>query len=272
MTATVLTPLDLPRLALEAEAIAPERLAGRSEREVALLPVQIGNATAQLGEFFRVRGAGSDEIRIDGDVSRVKGIGAGMTRGRLVVEGGVGMHAGARMRGGELVVMGDAGAWVGAEMAGGVLRIGGSAGDYAGAAYPGSRLGMTGGALLVGGNAGSELGAVMRRGLIAVRGSAGDYAGFNMIAGSIVLCGGAGRRTAAGMKRGSLVAFRSLELLPTFRYACTYRPEFLALLLRELRDVFGFAIDARYLSGLYRRYSGDFAELGRGEIAIWTSD
>lgn len=272
MTHTLLTPRDLPELSIEAEAITPDRISGRSEQEIGSLRVQVGNEPAELGDLFRVRGAGNEEIRIEGDIGRVKHIGSGMTTGRIVVEGSVGMHVGARMRGGVLEIKGDAGPWAGAEMAGGVLRIAGGASDYTGAAYPGSRRGMTGGLLLIGGSAGAALGASMRRGLIAVAGVAGDYAGRDMTAGSMVLCRGAGRRAGAGMKRGSLVVFRALEILPTFRYACAYLPEFLPVLLRSLRDGFGFAIDRRYLAGRYRRYSGDFTELGKGEILVWTSD
>lgn len=270
MSATVLTPLETPSLPLEAESITPDRFAGLPEREVARLPVQVGNGTAELGGLFRVQGKGTEEIRVAGDVPRVRGIGAGMTRGRVVLEGSAGSHVGARMRGGELVVAGDAGDWAGAEMAGGVLRIGGNAGDLAGAAYPGGRRGMTGGALLVGGNAGRELGATMRRGVIAVRGAAGDEAGFRMVAGTIVLLGGAGRRPGAGMKRGTIVSFRRLDLLPTFRAVGSYRPEFLRLLFRALRRSYQFDVEDRYVDGLYERYSGDFLELGRGEIWVWT--
>lgn len=270
MGATVLTPRDAPSLPLEADALTPDAVLGRSEREVAALPVRVGNAAAELGELFRVTGEGSEEVRIEGDVARVSGIGTGMTRGRLVIEGRAGPHTGARMRGGELVVGGDAGDYSGAEMAGGVLRIGGDAGDHVGAAYPGARRGMTNGAILVEGNAGRSLGATLRRGTIAVRGAAGDDAGFGMIAGTLVLLGDAGRRPGAGMKRGTIVAGRAAEPLPTFRYAGTYRPIFLALLLRALRGTYGFDVEERYLDGLYRRYSGDFVELGRGEVWVWT--
>jgi len=31
-------------------------------------------------------------------------------------------------------------------------------------------------------------------------------------------------------------------------------------------------VDERYVSGFYRRYSGDLADLGRGEILAWTAE
>ena len=44
------------------------------------------------------------------------------------------------------------------------------------------------------------------------------------------------------MKRGTFAAFGpDLELLPTFRYDCTYRPAFIDLYLRRLAAL-GFAV------------------------------
>src|SRR5262245_31337426 len=152
---------------VEAEVLTPDNLAGKSPAEIAALPLQHGNASVPLGEFFTVEGdAGDREIVIEGDCSRVKWIGAGMTGGRLTVRGSAGMHLGAEMVDGEVHVHGDAGDWVGAEMRGGRIHVRGNAGHLAGAAYRGSRAGMRGGVILIGGNAGNEVGSTMRRGLI----------------------------------------------------------------------------------------------------------
>ena len=72
-----------------------------------------GNRAAEIGDFFHVAGVPDGEVHVSGDLSRVKHVGAGMTEGRLVVHGPVGMHLGTRMTGGEIVVEGDAGDWVG---------------------------------------------------------------------------------------------------------------------------------------------------------------
>ena len=82
----------------------------------------------QVGDFFTVAGSGDDEVRVEGDLRRVKYVGSGMSGGRLTVAGDVGMHAGAGMTGGELVIEGDAGDWAGAAMRGGRLVVRGSAG------------------------------------------------------------------------------------------------------------------------------------------------
>src|SRR3954447_9539907 len=132
MTLT-LTLREQPDVRLEADVLTPDRLGGADD--VRSLPVWHGNERTQVGEFFAVSGGG-DDVRLEGDLSRVKHVGAGMTAGRLTVAGDVGMHAGAGMRGGELHVEGDAGDWAGAGMRGGTLVVRGSAGRRLGGAYP----------------------------------------------------------------------------------------------------------------------------------------
>src|ERR687894_932058 len=109
MTRT-LTLREEPVVPLEAEVLCPDRLAGASREEIDALPVWHGNDRTRVGEFFAVSGSG-DDVRVEGDLRRVKFVGAGMTAGRLTVAGSVGMHAGAGMRGGELHVEGDARDW-----------------------------------------------------------------------------------------------------------------------------------------------------------------
>ena len=255
---------------VEAERITPDELAGKSVAEIATLPVQHGNASAQLGEFFAVEGDASDEvITLEGDCSRVKWIGAGMTRGSITVHGNVGMHLGAEMRGGTIKVYGNSGDWVGAEMRGGRIHVHGDAGSMAGAAYRGNRVGMRGGVLLIEGRAGAEVGAHLRRGLIVVGGDVGEFAGAAMVAGSVFVFGRAGLRPGAGMKRGTLAFGGDMPgLLPSFRVDCDYRPAFLNLYLRQLR-AWSFPVPDRLFQGRWRRYSGDLIELGKGELLHW---
>jgi formylmethanofuran dehydrogenase subunit C len=255
---------------IEAECITPDNLAGKAAAEIAKLPVQHGNAQVPLGEFFAVEGdAGDGDVVVEGDCRRVKWLGAGMTTGRLTIQGDVGMHLGSEMKGGEITAHGSAGDWVGAEMRGGRIHVHGDAGHLVGAAYRGSRLGMRGGVILIDGKAGNEIGATLRRGLIAIGGAGGDFPGVSMIAGSIFLFGPSGVRPGAGMKRGTLAFLGGPPaLLPTFRYACTYQPVFLSIYLRQLR-AWGFPVEERFLHGRWRRYSGDLVALGKGEILTW---
>src|SRR3954452_9575218 len=114
MTLT-LTLREQPVVPLEAEVLSPDRLSGASREEIAALPVWHGNERTRVGEFFDVSGAGED-VRLEGDLSRVKIVLDGITAGRLMVAGDVGMHAGAGMRAGALHVDGAAGDWAGAGM------------------------------------------------------------------------------------------------------------------------------------------------------------
>jgi formylmethanofuran dehydrogenase subunit C len=233
------------------------------------LPLQHGNAQVPLAEFFTVEGdAGDGHIRIEGDCSRVKLVGAGMTTGRITIHGNIGMHLGAEMSGGEIQLHGHAGDWVGAEMRGGRIHLHGDAGHLVGAAYRGSRLGMRGGVILVDGKAGNEIGGTMRRGLIVIGGDTGDFVGVSLIAGTIFVFGRPGIRTGAGMKRGTIALFGAKpQLLPTFRLDCVYRPVFMGLYLRQLR-AWGFSFPQEFLHGSYQRYSGDLVSLGKGEV-LW---
>jgi formylmethanofuran dehydrogenase subunit C len=265
MTLT-LTLREEPVVPLEAEVLCPDRLAGARRAEIEALPVWHGNERTRVGEFFAVSGAG-DDVRLEGDLSRVKLVGAGMTAGRLTVAGDVGMHAGAGMRGGELHVEGDAGDWAGAGMRGGRLVVRGSAGCQLGGVYPGARAGMRGGEIVVHGDAGAQAGAGVRRGLIVVAGRVGDVAGLRMLAGTIVALGGLGTRAGAGMRRGSIVTMAPARPLATFVFSCVYRPPFLRLYLRRLRAL-GLAVSDEQLDGRYARWCGDGLELRRGEILI----
>ena len=76
-------------------------------------------------------------------------------------------------------------------------------------------------------------------------------------------------RHAAGMP-ARIAA--SIERPATFRYACTYRPPHVGLLLRYLRGRAGVPVADRYVAGKYERYSGDLAELGKGEILQWAGE
>jgi formylmethanofuran dehydrogenase subunit C len=89
-----------------------------------------------------------------------------------------------------------------------------------------------------------------------------------MIAGSVVVFGKLGIRAGAGLLRGTIVTFQEAELLPTYRYDCTYQPNFLNLIFQSLGR-FGLSLPDNLPSGWYRRYSGDFNRSGKGEILIY---
>jgi formylmethanofuran dehydrogenase subunit C len=211
-----------------------------------------GGTSVPLGDLFELSGAPAGRIRFEGDLTKADRLGAGLAEGEVIVDGPVGDETGLGMSGGVIDVHGDAGA-----------RTGGAAGD--------ARRGMTGGELLVRGGAGPEPGMRMRRGLLVVMADVAGHAGPGMIAGTVIVFGDTGPAPGRWSKRGSIVALGSVQIPPTYRYACTYQPEHLRLTLLRLRKRYDLAVDQRYVSGSYRRYSGDLADLGRGEILAWTA-
>lgn len=257
---------------VEAESIVPDRFASLSNAEIAHLPVWRGREQLALGDLFDVSGERAARVHMVGELSMVDALGAAMSGGELTVEGNVGRYVGSRMSGGVLRVSGNAGDGAGLEMAGGLLDIAGDAGNRVGAARLGASKGMLGGEIIVRGKLGAEAGTRMRRGTIVCFG-AGDRTGEAMIAGNVIVLGDAGSDTGRYNKRGTVVVFGSAGIPPTYAYACTYHPPHLALTLRYLRSRHGLQIADDRVRGLYRRHSGDLAELARGsgEILQWAS-
>lgn len=238
---------------LEASCIAADRLATLGEREIAALPVRHDGRPGVLGDFFTVRGGRSGRLRVVGSLDRADGIGTGMAGGELVIEGNVGRDLALEMSGGTVDVHGDAGA-------------------NAGGASPGAARGVSGGEIIIRGSVEGSVGAGMRRGLVVVTGDAGPGAGHGMIAGTVVVFGSIAAGAGRFLKRGSIVGFRDIERPATFRYACTYRPPHVRLLLHYLRLHHGLPVGEEQVSGRYHRYLGDLAELGRGEILQWAGE
>jgi formylmethanofuran dehydrogenase subunit C len=254
---------------VEVDSIQMENVRTQSNDDIKATLVQYGNKQKALSEFFDVEGSAADDETIvwEGDCSHVKLIGTYLASGKIHVEGNAGMHLGAEMTGGEITVSGDAADWVGAEMHGGRIHVQGNAGHLIGAVYRGGHRGMTGGEILINGNAGNEIGHSMRRGLIAVGGQTGDAAGIAMIAGTVLAFGETGIRPGPGMKRGTIAFLgdNAPEVLPTFKFTGVCQPVFLRMFLMHLKSR-SFPIDDSLLNASYRRFNGDFLELGKGEI------
>jgi formylmethanofuran dehydrogenase subunit C len=259
---------DLPQIPIEVETLTPDAFLGKSPLEISALPAICGNQEACLGDFFAVAEDGRPDIVVEGDLQRVKMIGAGMTQGRIIVEGSAGMHLGAGMSGGSIIVNGNVADWAGAEMRGGSIHIHGNAGDVLGGAYRGGPKGMNRGVIIVDGNAGNEAGSTMRRGLMVIGGDTGNYPGAFMIAGTILVMGRLGECPGAALKRGTLIGFKPATLLSSYKYSCTYTASYVDLLLRHIASL-GVEIPAPYRGGRFRRYCGDMVALGKGEILLW---
>ena len=267
---TLRTPLTLP---VDLTGFTPCRHRDRSVSELARTRVLVGNRSHEIGELFAISGSPQDLLwRWQGDLRHAHRLGQDLRDGCIHVEGSIGRHTGADMQGGRIEIEGDVGDWLGAEMVGGQILVRGHAGDLVGAAYRGAPQGMTGGSIVVLGNAGHEVGRAMRRGVIAIGGNVGKLAGFDLRAGTIAVRGTWGERAGAGMRRGTLLALHphSFPLLPTFRFACEFRPPMLVPLLRSLHRL-GFHPYQAEPGPTFRLYSGDLLEGGRGEVLIPTS-
>jgi formylmethanofuran dehydrogenase subunit C len=256
---------------IDASSITPHAFAALASAAIAQLPLYVGRRRLALADLFAIDGEKSDDVRVVGELGRVDGLGTGMQSGTLTIDGSAGRQVGALMRGGTIEVKGDAGDGAGLAMAGGLLRITGSAGDRLGAPVPGASRGMTGGEIIVRGNAGADAAKRVRRGLVVVGGNTGASAAHAMIAGTIVVGGRLGAGAGLWSKRGSVIALGAIEIPPTYRYACTYRPPFMPVLMRYLERVRQFAFDARFAVGRYKRWTGDVADVGKGEILEWTT-
>jgi formylmethanofuran dehydrogenase subunit C len=265
VTLTLRAPLERP---LDADAIAADRFAALDAREISALRLWDGRNSIALGDVFSVNGDRSQTVVLEGDLAKLHGVGSMMSSGTLEITGSIGNSVGARMHGGAIRVQGSAGDDAGSAMAGGSLVIGGNAGNRAGGALQGASKGMTGGDIVVRGSVGREAGARMRRGILYCAATGAD-AGLGMIAGNIIVAGAIGDGVGAGNKRGSIVALGAVRVPQTYAFACTYRPPHLSLMLLSLRARYALSVDDAHLRGLYSRYSGDLAEIGKGELLEW---
>jgi len=254
-----------PDQRLDLGPLLPERLDGLKPKEIEALAIGTTRVPLSVGDGFKVTGTDASEVRFAGTDARCDKIGAGMTKGAIVVDGDTGAYLGAGMKKGKIEVSGSAGVLAGASMACGSIAIAGDAGERAGGIHVGETLGMRGGVLTIGGNAGSLLGERMRRGLVIVGGDAGDYAGGRMVAGTILIKRRVGANAGFGLRRGTLILVEPpKDILPTFGDCGVLEFDYLRLLEHWLR-----ANDKPVnLGGRARRLMGDMSVLGKGEMLI----
>ena len=256
---------ELP-VRLAVDALSPERFSGLSVADIERLPLAVGNRRERVGDWFRVQAGGdAAAVTFEGPCGRLDGIGAGMTAGRIDVQGDAGAYVGRGMRGGEVSVSGSAGYGVATDLRGGTIRIRGNAGDAVGGSLPGSAAGMRNGAVLIGGNAGKQAGQRLKRGLIVVAGDVGPICGAEMIAGTVVVGGLVGANPGVAMRRGTIIALGGAALIgPTFADCGVHDLVILKLLARHLVSLGVAALASRLAP--FRRWAGDAAVAGKGEL------
>lgn len=260
-------------VSLEADVISVDKLVEcASILEISKLPVFYGRDKMALGEFFHIDGSlGDFKVLVEGDLSKVKGIAKGMSKGEIEIRGNVGMHLAEGLKGGKVIVKGDVSDWLGMNMSGGIIYVEGNVGNFACASYWGERKGITGGVVVINGNVGDDCGRRMRRGTILITGNAGDFLGTGVIAGTIFVLGKVGKAPGAEMKRGTIVLLEEPELLSSFRYSGEYRPLFIDLYISYFEKNFNLELPRKLKKAYFKRFMGDFLQLGKGEILICLS-
>jgi len=264
LTLTLRTP---PVRSMDVSALTPERLAGLSSAQIGALPLHAGICVADL---FDVEAGDAQHLLIRNSCDRLTHVGAAMRSGTISVEGDCGDYAGLGLDGGRLNIGGSAGDFAGGVLKAGLIRIDGNAGDFAGGALTGDRQGMRGGILAIHGDAGDRVGERMRRGLLLIGGNAGAYCGANMLAGTIFVAGKARMMPGFSLARGTLLLRHMPEHIPvTFQDSGEHSLLFLTLLEKQLRRQ--DPAFARFLpfSQKVRRYCGDLAMGGTGEILVF---
>jgi formylmethanofuran dehydrogenase subunit C len=252
---------------LDMGGLTPGALAGMGAADVARLLLQVGNRAEPVGELFRVEGSPGPDLTVIPAAANLDNLGAGMTGGRMVVDGDAGALAGSGLAGGSLELRGSAGSRVGAGMTGGSIVVAGDCGDRVGGPLLGHTQGMAGGVIRVSGHVGDRAGERMRRGIVSIGGDAGDFLGAGIIAGTIAVAGRAGEMCALGMRRGTVLLARQPASLPaTFNPSGLQSPGFLPLLRPLLESgLLGALTGAREP---VQRFVGDLGEDGLGEVLV----
>jgi formylmethanofuran dehydrogenase subunit C len=221
----------------------------------------------KLGDIFSVSGTAGETLTIDGATSRLDYIGAGLDGGTLVVNGDTGAYAGRLMKAGKLVINGNAGPALASGLTGGTVHVKGSAGDALGALLPGDRYGIAGGIVIVDGDAGARAAEKMRRGTVIVRGMVGPQAAARSLGGTVITEKGFGPGFGSLMRRGMLIAPRVDQIPATFSDCGRHDLLILKIMARYFRQSLGDAAP-RLPEGSVRRYAGDMATIGKGELLL----
>ena len=256
-----------PTQRLDCATLTPQSLQGKTLAEIERIELMTTRERATVADVFRLREGDHSSIVFEGGHPRLDRVGAGMSEGEILVDGEVGVEAGRLMAGGRLTIRGAAGPFAASGMKGGSLEILGDAGERLGGPLAGETAGMRGGLVHVRGAAGARAGDRLRRGVLLIEGRAGPYAGSRMIAGTIAIGGEAGELPGYLMDRGTLLLGGGAKALsPTF--ADCGEHELLAARLIADYVAQASARIAKLFRRPLRRFAGDLAALGKGEILI----
>lgn len=267
MSALTLTLKTAPAQRVDCSPLTPDLLAGKSAADIAAIELHSGNRKLRAGDLFNVAGDDASQLVFHNSSAKLDFVGAHMKGGSITVHGDVGAYLGFQAKNADITVNGSAGAYAASGMAGGSLKVNGNVGDYLAAAIPGDRKGMKGGLVIVTGNAGDRAGDQMRRGIVLIEGNAGAYCASRMLAGTIGVLGSVGDYVGYGMRRGTLLLFSTPKLHATLQDCGSHTLPFLSLVFKSLRDL--PSKFAQINQNRVRRYAGDLANDGKGEILVF---
>jgi formylmethanofuran dehydrogenase subunit C len=245
--------------------LTPDRLAGKSVAQIEEIELGVTRISTKVGDLFKISEGDLKNLRYEGGSSRFDLLGAKLLPGFAIhVEGDVGAQCGRLAKGGSITVAGSAGPHAASGNLGADLEIKGDAGDFLAGPLAGELAGMAGGRIIVRGKAGERAGDRLRRGIIVIEGDAGEDLGARVIAGTIICLGEAKGRIGYLNKRGSIALAHGGCFGSTYVDCGAHELTFARLFARSLRDHSAAAADL--LSQKLRRYGGDTAVYGKGEI------
>jgi len=268
MSALTFTLKYRPDQRVDLSPLVCHRLAAKEHPEIAAIELQCGKRTLRVDELFTISGSDNQNIIIRNSFDKLDFIGKELDGGSITVEGDAGAYLAMGMLSGTVKTTGNAGLYAGCEMKKGYLEIAGNVGDFLGGALPGNKMGMKGGLILVKGNAGERVGDHLRRGTILIEGHAGDYCGSRMTAGTIAVMGQTGRFLGYAMRRGTLLLWNTPQLSASFNDCGSHTLAFLPMLFNSFKTLDSRFADSATAFNRVRRYAGDMAEIGRGEVLV----
>lgn len=252
---------------IDMSPLTPSKLSGLTIGEIAQLELGTGRTSIKVIDIFQLAGGLDDEIIIEGGSVRLDFVGAKLDAGKLTVDGSVGAYAGRQMTGGTLNITRNAGASLGSNLRGGLISVGRDVGEHLGGPRAGERDGMAGGIVVVGGSIGNFAGTRMRRGTVIARDTIGDSAGARMMGGTVWALKGFGASPGIQMRRGTLIAPAASHILSTFVDCGAHELVAMRILSGYLRATLGEGAPP-VISGPVRKYAGDMASLGKGELLL----
>ncbi|HZJ90035.1 MAG TPA: hypothetical protein VFC89_00035 [Oscillospiraceae bacterium] len=180
---------------------------------------------------------------LQGDCSLAMGIGAGMTKGSIWVQGDAGPGLAEEIKGGSIRVSG---------------QVKGECCDF-----------MRNGFVLIEGKVDGELCRCMRRGLVVVEKMHESVIGRNMLGGTVVVSKELGPDVRIGpcMDRGSMIFPSGVDIPDDFYMTEKLPSSFVQLIFEEIRKR-DIPLQSSWQQVLFQRYRGARSGLGKAEIFV----